>query len=84
MTKSEISNAWFKVMAEKYSTDEEGVREIMRSRQKKSMQSPKRKQPGHHGGFQSMDKARLKEISQKGLASRQAKSYNKANEDDVA
>ncbi len=49
--KSAIQEAWYGAMREKYNTDDDGVREIMKQRQKKSMDSPKRKNKPHVGGF---------------------------------
>jgi hypothetical protein len=49
--KSAIQAAWFEEMRRKYQTDDAGVREIMKARQKQSMASPKRKEKPHVGGF---------------------------------
>lgn len=57
-------SAWKDRMIAKYGS-EEAVMEEMAKRQKKS-----RENYSGNGGFRSMDKDRLKEISKKGLTSR--------------
>lgn len=59
---------WMKSMQDKYQTDEAGVSEIMRERQKKSMLNPNRQKGKHRGGFSDVEVA--KRASQKGLKSR--------------
>lgn len=56
--RSEMQKAWFAEMRAKFDTDDEGVREIMRQRQKQSMNSPKRKEKPHRGGFSNPERAR--------------------------
>ena len=55
---------WYRRMLKEFGT-EEAVAEEMRKRQKKS-----RENYSGNGGFRSMDKDKLKEISKKGLTSR--------------
>lgn len=56
--RSAIQEEWFSVMRIKYNTDDEGVRKIMRERQKQSMASTKRQDKPHRGGFNDPQVAR--------------------------
>jgi hypothetical protein len=73
--RSEIQAAWFAEMRTKYNTDDDGVRQIMRDRQKQSMAVPGRKP----GGFAALPTKRVKEISKLALDKR----YNKADNANV-
>lgn len=57
--------SWMEGMKKRYNTDEEGVREIMRERQRKS-----RENYTGSGGFKKLSKERRQEISRMGVEKR--------------
>lgn len=69
--RSDIQKAWYAEMRAKYNTNDDGVRKIMRDRQKKSMASPKRLGKPHRGGFSNPELARA--AGMKGRKTRWAK-----------
>lgn len=62
---------WLESMMERFNTSEEGVREIMRERQRKSIEARRLKGAPHRGGFSNKDLA--KQAGRKGLDSRWGK-----------
>lgn len=63
-----LSEAWYAKMRERYQTDDEGVREIMRQRQLKSMEARKQSGKKHRGGFSNPEVA--KKASRLGVQAR--------------
>ena len=69
---SDLRAAWWEMMKAKYNTDEEGVRQIMRDRQKAG--DKRKKELGiTGGGFNAMTKEQLKEVSRKGVEARRGR-----------
>lgn len=61
---------WWEDMMQRYDTDKEGVRKIMRARQKKS-----RENYSGNGGFRSMSAEKRKRISDMGHQKRWGKEW---------
>lgn len=61
---------WRETMRKKHGVDDEGLSQIMRERQKKSMQHPNRQKGVHRGGFFYASKEQRKEYGRQGAHKR--------------
>lgn len=64
------TEGWRKNMRDKYNVDDEGLSEIMRQRQQKSMLNPNRQKGRHKGGFNYMTPEERSEMGRKAARAR--------------